>query len=138
MRIIRIIVAIIILQSVASCSKTWPETSLAGNWKITSAVGNDNLNWTGSFTLAQDGGNYNGLFTWHSADGLQNGTDKVTGSYDTKTKVLTLNTIVVTGNIQSVKYTADVSDGGRIMTGIWTGSTDGTVENPGRWTAEKQ
>jgi hypothetical protein len=139
MRVVKLLVAVLMMQLIVSCSsKSQPEPSLAGKWKITSAVGNDDLHWTGSFTLTQNGGSYNGLFTWDSADGQQSGTDSVTGTYDTKTRVLTLNTVAVTGNIQSVKYTADVSASGTSMTGIWTGSTDGTIAHPGHWTAEKQ
>jgi hypothetical protein len=140
MRIIKILLAVLIIQiAVASCSsKKQPEPSLAGNWKITSAIGNDGRHWTGSFTLEQAGGDFTGLFLWDAVDGQSTGTDRVTGTYNADTKVLTMQSVVISGNIESVLYTTDVTDGGTKMTGTWTGSSDGSVENPGRWTAEKE
>lgn len=140
MRIIKILFAVFIIQiAVSSCSsKKQPEPSLAGNWKVTSAVGNDGRHWTGSFTLEQAGGNYTGLFLWDAVDGQSTGTDKITGTYNADTKVLTMKSVVISGNIESVLYTMNVTGNGTKMTGIWTGSSDGSVENPGKWTAEKK
>lgn len=139
MRIIKILLAVLIIQLAVSCKSTPPPgPSLAGKWKITRAVGNDHRHWTGSFTLNQTGTAYNGLFLWDAVDGKSTGTDSVSCNYDVKTKVLIMRSVVITGNIESVVYTMDVSANGRSMKGIWTGSSDGTVENPGRWSAEKQ
>ena len=139
MRIIKVLLAVLIVQFIVSCqSKSQPEPSLAGKWKITSAVGNDDRHWTGSFTLKQEGADYSGLFLWDAVDGLSTGTDSIAGNYNIKTKVLTMRSLVITGNIESVVYTMDVSDGGRKMNGIWTGSSDGSIEDPGRWSAEKE
>jgi hypothetical protein len=141
MRILKIFLAVFIIQFTASCgSKSQPEPSLAGKWKITSAVGNDDRHWTGSFTLKQDGSEnkFTGLFLWDAVDGQSTGTDSVTGTYNSGTKVLTMRSVVISGNIESVVYTVDVTDNGTKMNGIWTGSSDGSVENPGRWSAEKQ
>lgn len=140
MRIIKIILAVLIIQvAVSSCgSKSQPEPSLAGSWKITSAVGNDGRQWTGSFTLTQNGSDYEGLFLWDAIDGQSTGTDQVTGNYNGDINVLTLQSKTITGNIESVYYTLNVTSHGTKMNGIWTGSSDGTLENPGKLTAVKQ
>jgi hypothetical protein len=139
MRIIKIILAVLIIQIAASCSsKKQPEPSLAGKWKITSAVGNDDRHWTGSFTLTQDGSNYKGLFLWDAVDGQSSGTDSITGTYNANTKVLTMKSEVISGNIESVTYTMNVTNNGTKMNGVWTGSSDGSVEHPGHWAAEKE
>ncbi|RWY48564.1 hypothetical protein EPL05_19155 [Mucilaginibacter gilvus] len=141
MRTIKILLAVLIIQLIVSCSsKSLPEPSLAGKWKITSALGNDGRHWTGSFTLIQDGGDnkFTGLFLWDTVDGSASGTDSVTGEYNTTTQVLTMRSVTISGNIESVTYTMNVSTNNRIMNGIWTGSSDGSIENPGRWSAEKQ
>ena len=138
-RNIKLLFAILIIQSAVSCkSKSQPEPSLAGNWKITRAVGNDGRHWTGSFNLKQDGGEYKGLFLWDATDGKSTGTDSIAGNYNAKTKVLTMRSVVISGNIEPVTYTVNVSGNGTVMKGIWTGSSDGTVDNPGHWTAKKQ
>jgi len=139
MRIIKILLAVLIVQFIVSCqSKSQPEPSLAGKWKITSAVGNDGRHWTGSFTLKQKGIDYSGLFLWDAVDGLSTGTDSIAGNYDVRTRVLIMRSVVISGNIEPVVYTMNVSIGGRTMNGIWTGSSDGSIENPGRWSAEKE
>ncbi|MBB5397225.1 hypothetical protein [Mucilaginibacter sp. AK015] len=139
MRIVKILLSVFVIQFMASCgSKTQPEPSLAGKWNITSAVGNDDRHWTGSFTLKQEGSGYTGLFLWDATDGQSTGTDDVTGSYNTETKVLTMHSKVITGNIEPVVYTMNVTDNGTKMHGTWTGSSDGSVEDPGIWSAEKE
>lgn len=139
MRILKILFSILLIQVVVACgSKVLPEPSLAGKWTITSALGNDGRHWTGSFTLMQNGGNYTGLFQWDATDGSATGTDSVTGSYNATTKVLTMQSVIISGNIEPVVYTVKVTGNGTKMEGIWTGSSDGSIENPGRWTAEKQ
>lgn len=136
---IKILAAILMIQFIVSCrSKSQPEPSLAGKWNITSAVGNDDRHWTGSFTLKQKSSGYTGLFIWDAVDGQSTGTDSVSGTYDIAKKVLTMKSVVITGNIESVVYTMDVSDNDRAMTGIWTGSSDGSIEDPGLITAEKE
>lgn len=137
-RALKIFITILILQSFLSCKKDTPTGFLAGNWKITSAVGNDGRHWVGTFTLKANGDNYTGLFDWKTVDGSATGTDSVEGSYDHTKKVLTLRSVVISGNIESVLYTAQITGNYRSMKGIWTGSSDGSIENPGRWTAEKQ
>ncbi len=84
-----------------------------------------------------DGNGYKGLFLWNAVDGQSTGTDSVTGTYDPQTKVLTMKSVVITGTIEPVTYTMNVTDNGTKMNGIWTGSSDGTIEDPGVWTAEK-
>lgn len=139
MRILKsFFLAIILLISVSCSSKKQPEPSLAGNWKITSAVGNNDRHWTGNFTLTQDGIGYKGTFKWDSVDGQQSGTDSITGTYNSDTHVLTMKSVVISGNIESVTYTMNITDNGTKMNGVWTGSSDGSVEDPGKWTAEKQ
>ncbi|MEO6150293.1 MAG: hypothetical protein ABIP28_09035 [Mucilaginibacter sp.] len=139
MRIIKLILLVIIIQVAVSCeSKSQPEPSLAGNWKITSALGNDGRHWTGSFNLQQDGDGFKGLFLWDAVDGQSTGTDSIAGKYNAKTKVLTMRSVVISGNIESVLYTVDVSANGTAMKGIWTGSSDGSVEKPGLWSAIKE
>ena len=139
MRIVKIILVVLIIQIIASCSsKNQPEPSLAGKWKITSAVGNDDRHWTGSFTLAQSGSDYTGLFLWTATDGQSSGTDSITGTYNAGTKVLIMKSEVISGNIESVTYTMNVTDNGTKMNGVWTGSSDGSVEHPGRWAAKKE
>jgi hypothetical protein len=141
MRTIKILLAVLMAQLIVSCgSKLAPQPSLAGKWNITSALGNDGRHWTGSFTLKQEGGDnkYTGLFLWHAVDGSADGTDSITGEYNVNTKVLTMKSVIISGNIESVLYTMDVSANGRVMTGIWTGSSDGSIEHPGRWSAEKE
>ena len=140
MRTIKILLAVFIIQiAVSSCgSKSQPEPSLAGNWKITSAVGNDGRHWTGSFTLKQEGSDYTGFFLWDAVDGQSSGTDNVAGNYSSDIHLLTLKSTTITGNIESVYYTINVTSNGTKMNGIWTGSSDGTLENPGKWTAVKQ
>lgn len=139
MRIIKFIVAILLIQTIVSCgSKSLPERTLAGKWKITGAVGNDGRHWTGSFTLEENGSDYTGLFLWDAVDGKSSGTDNITGKYNATTQVLTMKSVVISGNIESVFYTANVTDGSTKMHGTWTGSSDGSVENPGSWSAVKQ
>lgn len=140
MRILKILLAVLFIQLTISCSKSNTELSLAGNWKVTSAVGNDNRQWNGTFTLAREGNSnvYTGLFLWNTIDNQATGTDSITGTYNPDTKVLIMQSVVISGNIESVLYTMDVTDNGTKMTGIWTGSSDGTVAHPGRWSAEKQ
>ena len=141
MRTIKILLAVLMVQLIVSCgSKSAPQPSLAGKWNITSALGNDGRHWTGSFTLKQEGGEnkYTGLFLWDAVDGSAEGTDSVTGEYNVNTKVLTMKSVIISGNIESVLYTMDVTANGRVMTGIWTGSSDGSIEHPGRWSAEKE
>lgn len=130
--------AIALLPLAIACSKSDSEPSLAGNWKVTSAVGNDGRHWTGTFTLKQSANNYTGLFLWDAVDGLSTGTDSVAGTYNEGTKVLTLKSVLISGNIELVTYTMNVTDKGTKMDGIWTGSSDGSIADPGRWTAEKQ
>lgn len=138
MRLLKILFAIALLPLAIACSKSDSEPSLAGNWKITSAVGNDGRHWTGTFTLKQSASNYTGLFLWDAVDGLSTGTDSVAGTYNAGAKVLTLQSVVISGNIELVTYTINVTDKGTKMDGIWTGSSDGSIANPGRWTAEKK
>jgi len=139
MRILKILFSVLLIQVIVACgSKVLPEPSLAGKWNITSALGNDGRHWTGFFTLTQNGGNYTGLFQWDATDGSATGTDSVTGSYNATTKVLTMQSVIISGNIEPVVYTVNVTGNGTKMEGIWTGSSDGSIENPGRWTAEKQ
>jgi hypothetical protein len=141
MRIIKTLFALLAVAFMVSCqSKSQPEPSLAGKWKITAAVGNNNLHWTGSFTLKQEGGEnkYTGLFLWDAADGQQSGTDSIIGEYNPNKRVLTMTSVLISGNIEAVVYTVNVSTNGRIMNGIWTGSSDGSVADPGRWSAEKE
>ena len=140
MRILKILLAVLFIQLTISCSKSTTQLSLAGNWKVTSAVGNDNRQWNGTFTLAREGNSnaYTGLFLWNTIDNQATGTDSITGTYNPDTKVLVMQSVVISGNIESVLYTMDVTDNGTKMTGIWTGSSDGTVAHPGRWSAEKQ
>ncbi|MES2267940.1 MAG: hypothetical protein V4520_14360 [Bacteroidota bacterium] len=141
MRILKAFLFAFAILTVVSCSsKTQPQPSLEGTWKITSAVGNDDRQWTGTFTLTQDEGftGYKGTFYWESVDGKSSGTDSVTGTYESVIKVLTLESQVISGNIEKVTYTMNVSGNGTRMTGTWTGSSDGTVENPGKLTAVKQ
>ena len=139
MRIIKILFAVLVVQFIVSCqSKSQPEPSLAGDWKITSAVGNDGRNWNGSFTLKQQGAAYSGLILWDAVDGLSTGTDSVAGNYNISTKILSMHSVIITGNIEPVVYTMNVSNGGKTMEGTWTGSSDGTIDNPGRWSAEKE
>jgi hypothetical protein len=139
MRIIKILSVVLIIAVLASCtSKSQPEPTLAGNWTITAAIGNDGRHWTGSFNLKQEGGDnkYTGLFQWNTVDA--SGTDSVTGEYNPGTNVLTMTSVTISGNIESVLYTMNVSTNGRMMDGVWTGSSDGTVANPGRWSAKKE
>jgi hypothetical protein len=141
MRIIKTIIAVLAIVFSTSCAtKTLPEPSLAGKWAITTAVGNDTRHWTGSVTLTQaaEGDHYTGLFLWDATDGSAAGTDSVTGVYAPNTKTLTMTSVVISGNIEPVVYTAKVTTTGTIMNGIWTGSSDGSVENPGIWSAKKQ
>ncbi|MFD0766694.1 hypothetical protein ACFQZI_17665 [Mucilaginibacter lutimaris] len=142
MRILKIFIIAFAILTVASCSsKTQPQPSLAGTWKITSAVGNDGRQWTGTFTLIEDDygvNSYKGVFYWESVDGKSSGTDNVTGSYESVIKVLTLESQAITGNIEKVTYNMNIAGNGTRMTGTWTGSSDGTVENPGKLTASKQ
>jgi hypothetical protein len=141
MRIVKsLLVALVVLFTVSCSSKKQPEPSLAGNWKITSAVGNDDRHWTGTFTLKLDGSgsNYTGLFLWDATDGQSTGTDSITGTYNADTKVLTMQSVVISGDIEPVVYTMNVTDNGTKMSGTWTGSSDGSIEDPGVWTAEKQ
>ena len=139
MRILKNLLVAFVILIVASCSsKKQPEPSLAGKWKITSAVGNDDRHWTGSFTLTKDGSGYKGLFLWDAVDGQSTGTDSITGTYNADTKVLIMKSVVISGNIESVTYTMNVTDNGTKMSGTWTGSSDGSIEDPGRWTAEKE
>ncbi|RCH53677.1 hypothetical protein DJ568_16715 [Mucilaginibacter hurinus] len=137
-RIFKYILPVLLIQVITGCSsESEPEPSLAGKWNITSAVGNNDLHWTGSLTLKQNGTEYKGVFIWDSVDGVQSGTDSVSGRYNDATRVLTMKSVVITGNIEPVTYTADISDDGQVMDGIWTGSSDGSVEHPGVWTAQK-
>ncbi|GGH04239.1 hypothetical protein [Mucilaginibacter phyllosphaerae] len=139
MRIAKNIMAGFIILLMISCqSKSTPAPTLAGKWNITSALGNDGRHWTGSFTLDQAGDGYIGLFLWESVDGKSSGTDSITGTYNSTTSVLTMKSVVISGNIESVTYTVTVAANSKSMAGTWTGSSDGTVENPGRWTAEKE
>ncbi|MET3977692.1 hypothetical protein ABIB62_000260 [Mucilaginibacter sp. UYP25] len=139
MRIIKaVFIAFIIITAVSCSSKTQPQPTLAGNWKITSAVGNDGRQWTGSFILTEDIPGYKGVFQWQSVDGKSSGTDTVTATYESVIKVLIMRSVAVTGNIESVNYSMNVSNGSTKMEGVWTGSSDGTVENPGRLSAVKQ
>jgi hypothetical protein len=110
--------------------KNQPEPSLAGKWKITSAVGNDDRPWTGSFTLTQDEGNIN-VFLLDAVDGKSSGTDSITGTYNAGTKVITMKSKVVSGNIENVTYIMNVTDNGTKMNGVWTGPSDGSLEEPG-------
>ncbi|RYZ99258.1 MAG: hypothetical protein EOP47_17290 [Sphingobacteriaceae bacterium] len=139
MRVIKLVLGILIIQFMTSCEpKSDPDASLTGNWKITSALGNDGRHWTGSFNLQQENDAYKGVFLWDAVDGQSTGTDTVAGKYNINTKVLTLTSIAITGNIEHVVYTVDVSGNGTRMKGIWTGSSDGSIENPGLWSAEKK
>lgn len=141
MRILKALSFLLMVAAIVSCSKSQqPIPSLAGNRTITSALGNDGRHWTGSFSLTQAGGDtkYTGLFVWHAADGSADGTDNITGDYNASTKVLTMTSVVISGNIEPVVYTMNLSNDNKSMAGIWTGSSDGSVEHPGRWTAEKQ
>ncbi len=137
MQLLKILLLISILQFGASCSKPLHKPFLVGDWTVTSAVGNDGRHWTGTFTLEPDGNGYKGLFLWNAVDGQSTGTDSVTGTYDPQTKVLTMKSVVITGTIEPVTYTMNVTDNGTKMNGIWTGSSDGSIEDPGVWTAEK-
>jgi hypothetical protein len=114
MRILKILLAVLIVQLTVSCgSKSQPQPSLTGNWKITSAVGNDSRQWTGSFTLNQvENEDYTGQFSWESVDGKSAGTDNVSGLYNKDINVLTLKSTVITGNIENVYYTITVTNGG--------------------------
>ncbi|RYU87829.1 hypothetical protein EWM62_15130 [Mucilaginibacter terrigena] len=140
MRIIKTLLAVFILIAVASCKKSETTVSLSGKWHITSALGNDDRHWTGSFTLKQEGGanKYTGLFLWDATDGQSTGTDSVTGEYNASTKVLIMQSVVISGDIEPVTYTMNVTDNGTKMHGTWTGSSDGSVADPGIWTAEKE
>ena len=135
MRIIKILFAVVIIQLMGACSKSDSQPSLAGNWKITSALGNDGRHWIGTFSLMQEGNGYKGVFNWATVDGTAVGVDNVVGTYDAKSKVLILKSVVISGNIESVLYTMNILGNGRAMKGIWTGSSDGTVDDPGRWSA---
>jgi hypothetical protein len=137
MRTIKLLLVVLTLQVIVACQSKQTEPSLAGKWKITSATGNDGRHWTGSFTLKQ-GADYTGLFLWTAADGKSAGTDSIAGKYDTQTKELILHSKVITGNIENVVYTATISGNGTTMKGIWTGSSDGTVEKPGHWSAQRE
>ena len=141
MRIVKALLVILVIQFTVSCSsKKQPEPSLAGKWKITSAVGNDDRHWTGTFTLKLDGSQnkYTGLFLWDATDGQSTGTDSITGEYNAETNVLTMQSVVISGDIEPVVYKMNVTDNGTKMNGTWTGSSDGSVEDPGKWTAEKE
>jgi hypothetical protein len=139
MRFIKILFAVLVIPFVLSCdSKSDVTPSLAGNWKITSALGNDGRHWVGAFTLTQEGNQYKGIFNWATVDGQATGIDSVEGSYNQATKVLTLRSVLISGNIESVVYTINVLGNGRAIKGIWTGSSDGSIENPGVWTAVRQ
>jgi hypothetical protein len=138
MRTIKFTLAFLFIVFGIACSKSELEPSLEGAWTITSALGNDGRHWTGSFNLYQKGSACTGLILWDAVDGLSTGTDSVEGSYNSATKVLTMQSVIISGNIESVVYTMNVTDNGTKMDGIWTGSSDGSIEHPGRWTAEKK
>jgi hypothetical protein len=135
MRLLHIVLLAFILLSGFTCSKYIPEQSLEGEWTITSAVGSDNRHWTGYFDLYQKGSACTGMIYWDAVDGLSTGTDSVSGTYNANTKVLKMKSVIISGNIEPVEYTMQVTDHGTKMHGIWTGSSDGSIENPGRWSA---
>lgn len=105
-----------------------------GFWTLT-GTGNTGDKWEATFNLKRSGQEYTGAFEW-STQGSDAGTESFQGAYDAAKKLIVLRGLAAKGQVEKGQYTATVSADGKSLTnGKWTGTSDGTQANPGRWEA---
>lgn len=106
---------------------------VSGEWKV-EGRGNNGVNWSATLVLTgQKGGSYSGYFDWKATSGEYSGRERVTGTLNLTTKMLTLTGYGASGNIVSANYKVKVSpDGNALLNGEWTGSDGG-----GSWSATR-